>query len=147
MYGLRTFKELEIKRKCVQVTYSEESKIHIDVPIYCLTNVSVDLQSYLATGRGWTASSPCRFERWYSERYTAQLTWIVRYVKAWADNQSQLAEMLKGVALTVLVAIHYRKHERDDISLVQTLMAIEAAQAEQWHYKMPIEPFDNLLRK
>lgn len=90
---------------------------------------------------------PHRFEKWYSDRYTAQLTRIVRCVKAWADKQSQLVEMPKGVALTVLAATHYCKHERDDVSLVQTLMAIETILAEQWHCKMPVEPFDNLLRK
>ena len=147
LYGLRTFIEPQIKRNCIQVTYSEKPKIHFDVPIYYLKSLAGDLVPRLATKRGWVVSNPAQFEKWYSVRFTPQLTRIVRYVKAWSHNQSPLAEMPKGVALTVLVATHYFKHERDDVSLVQTLIAVEVALTEYWTCRMPDEPFDNLLRR
>ena len=66
LYGLRTFTEPKKKRNCIQVTYSETSKIHFDVPIYFLTSLTGDLKPHLATRRGWMASSPYLFEKWYS---------------------------------------------------------------------------------
>ncbi len=147
LYGLRTFTEPEIKSKCIQVTYADRARIHFDVPIYYLTNDSGDLGPRLATQRGWMKSSPYQFERWYSEHYNPQMTRIVRYLKAWSAHQSTLAQMPKGVALTVLAATHHRAHERDDVSLVETLASIQRALTAKWHCVMPIEPHDNLLRK
>lgn len=62
LYGLRTTTEPLLKRNCVQVTYTADSRIHFDVPIYYLTRLSGDLDPYLATKGGWIRSSPYRFD-------------------------------------------------------------------------------------
>lgn len=146
LYGLRTTTEPELKDNCVQVTYADGSRIHVDVPIYYLTRLSGELNPYLATQHGWVRSSPYEFDKWYEQRRTKQLTRIIRYLKAWCDNQGVYGKMPKGVALTVLAATYYCQHQRDDVSFMQTLTNMQQALTAKWQCKMPVAPYDNLLK-
>ena len=147
LYGMRNNYAPERKKKCVRVTYSEVSKIHIDVPIFYLEKLRGERNPQLATRNGWIESDATEFEKWYKEKRKGnlQLTPIIRYLKGWADNQS--IEMPKGVAITVLASNYFCKHERDDVAFLETLKAIRKALLKDFVCQMPVKPYDDLLRK
>ena len=81
--------------------------------------------------RGWHPSDSKVLTEWfngYVQTYGEQLRRIVRYLKAWADYQSQKrGKMPSGLILTVLAVQNFRPNERDDKALADTVAAISVA--------------------
>lgn len=149
LYDLRTTYAPTRKNKCVRVVYREESKIHIDVPIFYLEQLRGERNPQLATRNGWVSSDATEFEVWYKENKgsrNVQLTHIIRYLKGWATHYGQEFEMPKGVAMTVLAAIHHEKQSRDDIAFLETIISIRQTLKKDFSCKMPVKPHDDLLR-
>lgn len=150
------------KNTCVRVLY--KSGFHIDLPIYYAGNKECpDLADKV---RKWILSNPVEFIAWFEEkarsgfqksflyeskmfdRYERWLTDIrkqdvqirrlVRYMKAWGDLRRE--EMPCGLIMTILVANNYYEHERDDISLKETLVLIEAALRKSFKCERPTTP-------
>jgi hypothetical protein len=132
------------KDKCIRLHY--KAGYHIDVTVYIQTNFSEPIR--LATKNGWLDSNPSGFKKWVEskgERQIAQLKRLIRYTKAWADQQGK--NMPKGVALTTLIAKDFVPHSRDDLSLLYTLRNIYENLEADFCCKMPVEPFDDLLER
>ncbi|HEY3375241.1 MAG TPA: hypothetical protein VGK02_09285 [Candidatus Aquicultor sp.] len=108
------------KKKCVRVVYKGD--YHVDLPIYCMC---ADIPYLAVKGVGWIASDPRALTNWFLDEVktkTDQLRKVVRYLKAWADDQS--CKMPSGLILTVLAANHFSSSTRDDVSFVSTVKAI-----------------------
>lgn len=110
---------------CVRVRYA--GSYHVDLPSYARLNDDFFLA---VTGKkGWTASDPKAITDWFLaevKTHGEQLRTIVKYVKAWADFQSQTrGKMPSSIVLTVLAAENYIANDRDDIALANTISAIE----------------------
>jgi len=132
------------KDKCIRLYY--RAGYHLDVTVYVQTSFNEPIR--LATKNGWLDSNPSGFKKWVEERggkQTAQLKRLIRYTKAWADQQGK--NMPKGVALTTLTAHGFVSHSRDDLSLLYTLRNVYDNLEEDFYCKMPVVPFDNLLEK
>lgn len=142
------------KNTCVRVKYfkpfGKEKGFHIDIPIYYAERM--EIPQLADTKNGWIASSPVEFIAWFEDKIKSgfekgflleqkryfepyekwltdmrkkdcQLRRLVRYLKVWADTM--INEMPSGIMMTILVASNYVPHERDDISLQNTLQEIE----------------------
>jgi len=137
------------KDTCVRVSYIKE-KFHIDLPIYYADSLENPNLAHLK--ESWTLSNPVEFIDWFERKvmsgfkkaylvenrmYTeyqrwlqdirkadAQLRRIVRYLKGWADELR--GEMPPGIVMTILAGENYKANERDDISLRDTLVAIQS---------------------
>lgn len=146
--GHDDIEEIIDKPTCVRVKYKDG--FHVDIPIYYASNLnSPDLADKV---RGWILSHPIEFIVWFEEKVNSgfqrgfiletklylefekwtndirkadhQLRRIVRYLKSWADLRRE--EMPCGLIMTILAANHYYPHDRDDISLKETLVKIHA---------------------
>lgn len=114
------------KQTCVRVTCA--GQYHIDLRIYAELNG----KPYLAecSARGWHLNDPLALTNWFSGAVRAhgeQLRRIVRYLKAWADFQSQRrGKMPSGLILTVSAVCNFVPDDRDDIALALTLRSMES---------------------
>lgn len=150
------------KATCVRVQY--KSGFHVDIPIYYADNLdSPDLADKV---KGWILSHPIEFIVWFEgkinsgfqkgfileaklypefERWTTdmrkadhQLRRIVRYLKSWSDLRRE--EMPCGIIMTILAANHYSPHERDDVSLKETLVNIQSELTKDFKCERPTTP-------
>lgn len=156
------------KATCVRVLFKKG--FHIDLPIYYADNRECpDLADKI---KKWILSNPVEFIAWFEDKigsgfrksylYEAklfddyqhwltdirkrdvQLRRIVRYLKSWGDLRRE--EMPCGLIMTILAANHYYKHDRDDISLKETLVLIQAALKKSFTCERPTTPIgENLL--
>ncbi|NLU92646.1 cyclic GMP-AMP synthase DncV-like nucleotidyltransferase [Chitinophaga sp. Ak27] len=155
-------KEVIDKDTCVRVIKKEG--FHIDLPIYYAGNK--ECPDLAVKSKGWILSNPIEFIAWFEEKaqsgfkkgflYEAKLfsdyqRWlgdvrkkdvqirrIVRYLKAWGDLRRE--EMPCGLIMTILVANHYYPHDRDDVSLKETLVLIESALRKDFKCLRPTSP-------
>ena len=155
-------KEVIDKDTCVRVL--DKKGFHIDLPIYYAGNK--ECPDLAVKSKGWILSNPVEFIAWFEEKarsgfqksylYEARLftdyqRWlsdvrkkdvqirrIVRYLKAWGDLRRE--EMPCGLIMTILVANHYYPHHRDDISLKETLILIEAKLRNNFKCLRPTSP-------
>ncbi|WP_276483774.1 cyclic GMP-AMP synthase DncV-like nucleotidyltransferase [Paraflavitalea pollutisoli] len=155
-------KEVIDKDTCVRVI--EKKGFHIDLPIYYAGNK--ECPDLAVKSKGWILSNPIEFIAWFEEKaqsgfkkgflYEAKLfseyeRWlgdvrkndvqirrIVRYLKAWGDLRRE--EMPCGLVMTILVANNYYPHDRDDISLKETLVLIESALRKDFKCLRPTSP-------
>lgn len=150
------------KDTCVRVLY--KSGFHIDLPIYYADNKQCpDLAD---KGKGWILSNPVEFIAWFEEKARSgfqksylyessmfdqyerwltdirkkdvQIRRLVRYMKSWGDLRRE--EMPCGLIMTILVANNYYEHERDDISLKETLVLIQSALRKSFVCERPTTP-------
>lgn len=150
------------KNTCVRVQYKKG--FHIDIPIYYADNFEApELADKL---NGWTISHPLEFIAWFENKIGSgfekrflmdasafkdfekwgndirkadhQLRRIVRYMKAWGDLRRE--EMPCGLIMTILAANHYSQHDRDDISLKETLVNIQASLSKKFECLRPTTP-------
>jgi hypothetical protein len=135
------------KDKCIRLHY--KAGYHIDVTVYIQTNFNEPIR--LATKNGWLDSNPSGFKKWVEVqggKQIAQLKRLIRYTKAWADQQGK--NMPKGVALTTLIAKDFVPNSRDDLSLLYTLKSVYDILQEDFCCEMPVEPFlgrlENLIK-
>ena len=112
------------KRTCVRVRYA--GQYHVDLPSYGELN-----GQYLLAVKDeakWRQSDPLALTDWFVEQVKLQgeqLRRVVRYLKAWADFQSnRRGKMPSGLILTVLASQNFKSHERDDVALADTIQAI-----------------------
>lgn len=150
------------KDTCVRVQY--KSGFHIDLPIYYAERL--DTPDLADKVKGWTLSHPIEFIAWFENKinsgfqksflyetrmfaeyekwsadirkYDHQLRRIVRYLKAWGDLRR--AEMPCGLIFTILAANNYHPHERDDISLKETLVKIQHTLKKNFVCERPTTP-------
>lgn len=111
----------EHREKCIRVIYKGD--FNVDLPVYYMTED--DKHPFLATKtKSWFESDPKELLDWLKSKKdkNGQLVRIVKYLKAWAINQS--FKMPSGIALSVWAAKNYSENERDDISLYETLKKI-----------------------
>jgi hypothetical protein len=157
------------KATCVRVQY--KGGFHVDIPIYYADNLdSPDLADKV---KGWILSHPVEFIAWFEgkinsgfqkgfileaklypefDRWTSdirkadhQLRRIVRYLKSWADLRRE--EMPCGIIMTILSANNYSAHERDDVSLKETLVNIRAELVKNFKCERPTAPSGEDLLK
>lgn len=150
------------KNTCVRVLY--KSGFHIDLPIYYTDNRECpDLADKL---RKWILSNPVEFIDWFENKTHSgfqksflyesalydkyehwltdirkndiQLRRIVRYLKSWGDLRRE--EMPCGLIMTILAANNYYEHERDDVSLKETLVLIQSTLAKSFKCERPTTP-------
>jgi len=123
------------KNTCVRVVYKKD--YHVDLPIYYKTDKSndqftLDDETPLLAHKtkGWIPSDPYAFKKWFDDeaKEKPQLKRIVRYLKAWSDKRQNDNNTLKfpsGMIFTILACNHYCPDDRDDISLLKTLKAVQ----------------------
>lgn len=150
------------KSTCIRVQY--KSGFHVDIPIYYADNV--DCPELADVNRGWILSHPIEFIEWFEQKVQSgfrkafitesrlfdefvqwtsdirkndhQLRRIVRFLKAWGDLRRE--EMPCGLIMTILAANNYYPHQRDDISLKETLINIQAALRNDFRCERPTIP-------
>lgn len=128
------------KNTCVRTVFADGH--HIDMPIYYKQN---DVPELAHKKKGWIDSDPKEFADWFNEKANRlpQLRRIVRYLKAWKDYrefQRVDKKMPSGLILTILAYNNYYVHERDDISLKETLVNIENALLHSFTCYRPTTP-------
>lgn len=150
------------KSTCIRVQY--KSGFHVDIPIYYADNI--DCPDLGDVNRGWILSHPIEFIEWFEQKIQSgfkkgfitesrlfdefvqwttdirkndhQLRRIVRYLKAWGDLRRE--EMPCGLIMTILAANNYYPHQRDDISLKETLVKIQATLQRNFRCDRPTTP-------
>lgn len=135
------------KRTCVRVRYA--GQYHVDLPSYGELN-----GKYLLAVKGetkWPHSDPLALTDWFLgqvKMHGEQLRRIVRFLKAWADFQSQRrGKMPNGLILTVLVASHFRRHEKDDVAFANTVQAISNAVSPLFYVLNPADCNEELTAR
>lgn len=128
----RTDQDTIDKNTCVRVQYAK--KYHVDLPIYYKTTDnesenffdSEDIPELAHKSKGWIESDPYAFKKWFDEKAKdkSQLKRIVRYLKAWTDNKSNL-NLPSGMVFTILAVNNYVLKERDDESFLETLETMQ----------------------
>jgi len=154
--------EIIDKTTCVRVKYKDG--FHVDIPIYYADNFESPELADIKDG--WILSHPLEFIDWFESIIASgfqkrflleaklypefekwandirktdhQLRRIVRYLKAWADLRRE--EMPCGIIMTILAANNYSPHERDDISLKETLVNIKASLNKKIECLRPTTP-------
>lgn len=135
------------KRTCVRVRYA--GQYHVDLPSYGELN-----GKYLLAVKGetkWPHSDPLALTDWFLgqvKMHGEQLRRIVRYLKAWADFQSQRrGPMPSGLILTVLAANHFQGNERDDEALSKTFQDISCAVNPLFFVLNPVDITEELTAR
>lgn len=127
------------KSTCIRVQYT--GQYHVDLPSYAKLNGEYLLAEKGA--KGWHPSDPTAITEWFGEHvkiYGEQLRRVVRYLKAWADFQSNgRGKMPSGLILTVLAVQNFCASERDDASLTDTTTAISVAVSPMFSVKNPVD--------
>lgn len=151
------------KVTCVRVIFKKG--FHIDIPIYYAGDKKCPDLAHKE--EGYILSNPVEFIAWfeakinsgfrteflyesalYSKEYHRwltdirkqdhQLRRIVRYLKSWGDLRRE--EMPCGLIMTILAANNYYPHERDDVSLKETLILIHSALSRSFKCERPTTP-------
>lgn len=138
--------EVTDKDTCVRVRYA--AGYHIDLPIYYASYLHPELAH---KKKGWILSDPLEFIEWFEHRAgtsfnraflleaakepelrkwaedvrkdDVQLRRIVRYFKAWADNQGR-DKMPSGICLTILATVNFAVRSNDDEAFFHTAAAM-----------------------
>jgi hypothetical protein len=135
------------KNTCVRTLFADGH--NIDQPIYYKNGDTPELAH---KKNGYIFSDPKAFTEWFNNKADSnpQLRRLVRYGKAWCDNrefENESKSMPSGLIMTILITenITYRA-ERDDISLKETLINIQATLQREFECKRPTTPKgENLL--
>lgn len=132
--------EVNHKTKCIRVNYAGD--YHIDLPVYYFPEEK-DHPLLAVKNSELEESDPKEFIEWYLENKCDQLTRIIKYLKAWGDKVQN--KMPSGLAFTVLAEKNFVENERDDISLYETLKAIQNSLKISFECVIPTTPFDDLF--
>lgn len=150
----------EKRSACVRVIYKSpyvdknEISYHIDLPIYAIehsfwngTRTMIGLRG----DRQWSqASDPQEFTNWFFSRCKEnkndpeQLKRLVKYLKAWKENQPAKPDMPSGMILTVLAAKNYKPDKRDDVAFIETVQTFYNLLEWSFSIKKPTTPKNNL---
>jgi hypothetical protein len=160
--GYDDIEKIVDKETCVRVIYKQG--FHVDIPIYYADNL--DHPDLANKASGWILSNPIEFIVWFEEQIQSgfkkaylleaamydeyrrwitdirkrdhQLRKVVRYLKSWGDLRRE--EMPCGLIMTILATNNYHPHERDDISLKETLVNIQATLQAKFVCERPTTP-------
>jgi len=159
MKGTNFSKDPDARRNAVTVWYADG--YHIDFAVYrrrtdWLGNTVIEH----AGGDDWTARDPMEYTNWFTGQVHSnspltdfqsllgttvtvpkgQLRRIVRFVKAFARSRSAWA-LPGGIIITSLVCEVYKQNPtRDDVALVDTLMALLARLKSSVQVENPVQP-------
>lgn len=124
------------KNTCVRLIY--KASYHVDLPIYHIKSNGSPRLAHKE--KGWIESDPREFISWFSSKCkdNSQLRRVVRYLKAWSDYKK--GELPSGLIMSILAAENYRSHERDDVALQLTLLAIQDALRQNFRCMRPTTP-------
>ncbi|MCK9274653.1 MAG: hypothetical protein M0P57_06140 [Syntrophales bacterium] len=135
------------KRTCVRVRYA--GQYHVDLPAYAKLNGTFMLAE--KGDKGWHSSDSKALTEWFNNRIQKQgeqLRRIVRYLKAWADYQSQKrGKMPNGLILTVLATLNFRPHAREDKALADTVAAISVYVNPVFSVLNPVDSMEELTSR
>ena len=140
----------EVRSNCVRVLY--EAGYHVDLPVYRRVVTSTafgDVTHYeLAASSGWKRSDARDVSKWYEDERAKssdgqQLRRINRYLKKYArSRQSWRPGILSGFGISVLVVECFRRHEREDYALYDTMVAIRNRLNGNLEVAHPVTPGD-----
>lgn len=139
-----TGQEPNHKSRCVRVNYA--AGFHIDLPIYYMTSGMMHPE-LLVKGEARQQSDPKEFYEWFNKqcKNQPQKRRLIRYLKAWADSHK--SKMPSGLALTVLAIQNYVKDDRDDLALLNTVLAVKHKVSITWSCILPACPNDDVLNR
>lgn len=128
------------KNTCVRVLFADGH--NIDIPIY-YKNGSIPELAHKRDG--WIESDPQAFSQWFNQKAEEndQLRRLVRYMKAWKDYREFSRKdkpLPSGLIFTILTVNSFYPHERDDVSLKETLVRMEAALSKNFECLRPTTP-------
>ncbi len=139
-----TSEPVKHKSKCLRVDYKGD--YHIDFPVYVFPKDS-EHPKLAIKNEDFEDSDPKEMVEWYQEqkKKTEQLNRISKYLKAWCDHKRN--KMPSGLAMSILASNHLVENERDDISLKETLIAIQDELTSFRGFKciVPATPNDDLF--
>lgn len=134
----------ENRKKCVRSIFANDYEI--DHPVY----YKIDGQEYkLAVKNGsFEDSDPKAVVKWFVSKKDkdGRLVRDIKYLKAWADNQS--FKMPSGLGLTILATNAKEKivlNERDDITIRDILKEVKKELDKEFKCIVPAVPHDDLL--
>lgn len=135
--------------KVIRLQYKD---FHIDFPVYYFDDTIMDTPLLATKNEGWTENDPKELYdlfnnyEYFKKKDCKQVKRIIRLLKAIGDNYKKKA--LHGLAFSLFVIENYEPHERDDIALINVLISIQDhLKSKGWKLKMPVAPYDNVLRK
>lgn len=135
------------KNTCVRTIFANGR--NIDQPIYYKQG---NIPELAHKRDGYIESDPKAFTDWFISKVNLnpQLRLLVRYAKGWKDNREFLNEsspMPSGFILTILFTENaFYNYDRDDISLKETLVNIQATLSKNFVCNRPTTPIgENLL--
>lgn len=106
------FVEEPPKKRCSRAIY--EHQFHIDTPVYHL-NTDTDQRRLACLTKGWEASDPKTFYKWFRDAHSGgereQVRRLIRYLKAWAAlSFDDIPDSRpSSILLTVLITEAYPK--------------------------------------
>lgn len=143
--------DIKLLAKCVRVPYVGD--FHIDIPIYFKSGDGEFLLG--SKGDVWKDCDSRLFKNWLAKESSnkPQLIRLIRYFKAWADQQKFKTgrKMPNGLVLTIWVVEYYEEDLRDDSAFILTALKIlsylKGLLKYQWHCIMPVLPHDDVLER
>jgi hypothetical protein len=132
------------QRTCISILFAEKYRVNL----YAYGKLNG--QYLLATGgeAKWLDSDPPAFIIWfrsYVYQRGEQLRRMVRYLLAWADNQSMNhGRIADGMILTVLATQHFHGNRRDDLALARTMEAISNTVRSDFFILNPVKISEEL---
>lgn len=146
-----------MKEKCVRLNYASSptnrNSFHVDLPVYFTPPNKYKKRHFLAV-RGqqqWTIESdPKYLMKWFTlmrqknDEDVYQLIRLIRYFKGWKNAKEYGHRMPSGLILTVLAAIYYQPHSRDDVSLLLTLEQIHQSLSNSFQVLKPTSNYSDL---
>jgi hypothetical protein len=147
----------EALTNAVRVYYAEG--YHVDMAIYREQSNGSGID-YEHAGSDWTRRDPMEITEWFNTQVDnlspggetvlvreGQLRRIVMYLKAFCRSRNSWS-LPGGLFVTVLAVECYRPHHsRDDISLVETLTAIDSRLRSSTIIWNPVDPFEELASR
>lgn len=147
------------KKTCVRIKYkpttkSNDIQYHVDLPIYAVSKNLLGWES-IRIGqngeKGWKEKSdPKGFSEWFNEvsqeneNDKDQFKRVVKYLKAWKDQNKKRRKFPNGMLLTVLAGKSYNPNTRDDLAFYKTVRKIYNKLTWSNKVRKPVEPFNDL---
>lgn len=128
----------EDKSSCVRVIYRND--YHVDIPIYIMK----DSHALLANKKTneWQLSDSKDFrDCFFKNRQNEQTTRIVKYLKAWRDNNEI---KMASIELTILAVQHHIKDDNDAVAIQKTVESIYTELNSSRRIMKPVAPKENL---
>lgn len=138
-----TTNDIRHRKKCVTVNYV--SDYNIDLPVYLFDEDSDTHPQLAIKDGGWREDDPKEMVEAFvvAKRNNLQLLRIVRYLKAWCDNER--SNMPSGLTMTILAMNDFNGNARDDVALKYTLIEIERTLKYNFKCVVPATPNDDIF--